>query len=125
MADPESWAVRLQQTLFGIALIAVSIFALVAPIVTGSWSLQFLCLIPLTIGLSELYATITTSERRTESRSLRIRCVGACSCLTSVPQPRPGHRRHYRASAGSPVAKCRIEDRTGHCRAGTQHRRVS
>ena len=46
------------------ALIATSLLALLAPLTTGTWSLQFLSAFPLAGGVSELYATATDPHLR-------------------------------------------------------------
>ena len=46
---------RLPRIVVGIGLIALSVLALAAPLAAGTWSLQFLSLFPLTVGLTDLY----------------------------------------------------------------------
>lgn len=49
----------------GAALILISSLALAAPLTAGKWSLQFLSLFPLAVGLIGLYTTIRTPSLRT------------------------------------------------------------
>jgi hypothetical protein len=49
----------------GAVLIFVSLLALAAPLTAGQWSLQFLSLFPLTVGLVDLYATTRNASLRT------------------------------------------------------------
>ena len=48
----------------GVGLIAVSLLALAAPLTTGTWSVQFLSLFPLAVGLSDLHSTVTNPQLR-------------------------------------------------------------
>jgi hypothetical protein len=60
---------RLRRIVFGIALIGVSLLALAAPLAVGKWSLQFLSVFPLMVGVSVLYSTITNPQLRTHPTS--------------------------------------------------------
>ena len=55
---------RASRLVIGGALIAVSVLALVAPFATGTWSLQFLGLFPLAVGIGDLRAVVTDPQRR-------------------------------------------------------------
>ncbi len=55
---------RLLRIVGGILLLCASLVALFAPITTGVWSLQFLALIPLAIGLVDLRRTIIDPDIR-------------------------------------------------------------
>ncbi len=58
------WHVRLTRASIGIGLIAISVVALAAPLATGTWSLQFLGLLPFAVGLTDLYSTIANPALR-------------------------------------------------------------
>jgi len=55
--------------LVGLGLILISLLALAAPLASGQWSLQFLSLFPLTVGLIDLYTTITSPSLRARPAS--------------------------------------------------------
>ena len=57
--------IGIRRIVVGAGLIAVSLLALAAPLATGTWSLQFLSLFPLAVGLSDLHATVTNPQLRT------------------------------------------------------------
>ena len=57
--------IGIRRIVVGAALIAMSLLALVAPLTNGTWSLQFLSLFPLAVGLSDLHATVTNPQLRT------------------------------------------------------------
>ena len=61
--------VRLPRMVVGISLIAMSVLALAAPLAAGTWSLQFLSLFPFTVGLTELYTTVSSRELRARPAS--------------------------------------------------------
>ena len=68
MLDPAKKASRYSGRLtrvVGAALILLSLLALAAPLTAGKWSLQFLSLFPLTVGLIDLYTTIGNPSLRT------------------------------------------------------------
>ena len=44
-----------RRKIVGIGLIAISVLAFATPLAAGTWSLQFLSIFPLAIGLTELY----------------------------------------------------------------------
>ena len=48
-------SVGLRRKIVGIGLIAISVLAFATPLAAGTWSLQFLSIFPLAIGLTELY----------------------------------------------------------------------
>ena len=58
------WRGRLPRLIFGVVLIAISVLALAAPLTAGTWSLQFLSLFPLAVGISDLYTTIKDPRLR-------------------------------------------------------------
>ena len=58
-------------------MIAVGVLALTAPIAIGTWSLQFLSLLPLAVGIANFYATLTSPE-------LRVRPVSYATGLVAV-----------------------------------------
>jgi uncharacterized membrane protein HdeD (DUF308 family) len=63
------WRNRISRIVLGGSLIAVSLLALAAPLATGTWSLQFLGLLPLAVGISDLYAAVTNPELRSHPTS--------------------------------------------------------
>jgi uncharacterized membrane protein HdeD (DUF308 family)/3',5'-cyclic AMP phosphodiesterase CpdA len=65
----ERWRTRVSRMVLGGSLIAVSLLALAAPLATGTWSLQFLGLFPLAVGISDLYAAVTNPELRSHPMS--------------------------------------------------------
>lgn len=71
----------------GAALILVSLLALVAPLTAGKWSLQFLSLFPLTVGIIDLYATIGNPSLRTRPAAYvtGILAIGAALLLYLSP----------------------------------------
>jgi len=48
----------------GAGLITISVLAFAAPLATGTWSLQFLSLLPFVAGLNDLYTAVRTPETR-------------------------------------------------------------
>ncbi len=58
------WQTRRSRRIVGVILIVVSVLALFAPFVTGTWSLQFLSVFPLIVGITDLRAVITDPQRR-------------------------------------------------------------
>src|SRR3954454_22399465 len=68
-ASPSSLVGRLAQRVIGAALIIVGLFALAAPLATGTWSLQFLALPMAAVGAVDLYTTVSSRERRAHASS--------------------------------------------------------
>jgi hypothetical protein len=58
------WQTHFSRLILGVGLIAVSVLALAAPLAAGTWSLQFLSLLPLVVGMSDLYAAVTSPQLR-------------------------------------------------------------
>ncbi len=79
--------IRLWRFVYGVALIALSVLALAAPLTAGAWSLQFLSLFPLAVGLADLYATVTDPALRTHPASYAtgILAVAAAGLLFVSP----------------------------------------
>jgi len=71
----------------GAALILVSLLALAAPLTAGKWSLQFLSLFPLTVGLIDLYRAIRDPSLRTRPAAYvtGILAIGAALLLYLSP----------------------------------------
>jgi uncharacterized membrane protein HdeD (DUF308 family) len=63
------WRNRISRIVLGGSLIAVSLLALAAPLATGTWSLQFLGLLPLAVGISDLHAAVINPELRSHPTS--------------------------------------------------------
>jgi len=64
--EPKSARWRGRRTrVIGAALILISLLAIAAPLTAGKWSLQFLSLFPLAVGLIDLYTTIRNPSLRT------------------------------------------------------------
>src|SRR4051812_23277088 len=59
------WSAGVLRLAFGGGLIAMSVLALAAPLATGTWSLQFLSVLPLIVGLNDLYTAVRSPETRT------------------------------------------------------------
>ncbi|MEJ2653427.1 MAG: metallophosphoesterase [Gammaproteobacteria bacterium] len=57
------WKSGVSHRLLGAGLIIVSVLALSGPFVTGTWSLQFLSLLPLAVGIFDLYGAATGPQR--------------------------------------------------------------
>ena len=51
------WSRRLTRMTIGAGLIVLGVMALAAPVAVGTWSLQFLGLPMLAVGVADLYAT--------------------------------------------------------------------
>jgi uncharacterized membrane protein HdeD (DUF308 family) len=62
-------SVGLRRMLVGIALIVISVLAFAAPLVVGTWSLQFLSIFPLAAGLTELYTGFQAPRLQTRRSS--------------------------------------------------------
>lgn len=58
------WQLGASRRVVGAGLIVVGALALVAPSLIGKWSLQFLSLLPLSIGVTNLYSVISAPELR-------------------------------------------------------------
>src|SRR3954454_20416092 len=63
------WSARVLRVAIGVGLIAMSVLAIAAPLATGTWSLQFLSLFPLVVGLNDLYTAVRTTGTRTHALS--------------------------------------------------------
>jgi uncharacterized membrane protein HdeD (DUF308 family) len=71
----------------GAALILVSLLALAAPLTAGQWSLQFLSLFPLTVGLIDLYTTIRTPSLRTRPAAYATGILAVAAALLLYLSP--------------------------------------
>jgi hypothetical protein len=73
--------------MIGIGLIGVSVLALAAPLAVGTWSLQFLSLFPLAVGLADLYATITNPALATRPVSYAAGLLAIAAALLLFLSP--------------------------------------
>jgi Calcineurin-like phosphoesterase len=78
---------RLPRTLIGIGLIGISVVALAAPFAAGRWSLQFLGLFPLAVGLADLYATISNPQLATRPSAYATGIVAVAVALLLYLSP--------------------------------------
>ena len=88
----------LRRIVVGAGLIAVSLLALVAPLTTGTWSLQFLSLFPLAVGLSDLHATVNNPQLRTHPTAYAasmLALAGQSPCFYSSALPLPSTALSY------------------------------
>lgn len=79
--------IHLPRSVFGAVLIGVSVLAFAAPLVAGTWSLQFLGLFPLTVGLTELYTAMTDPQLRTHPASYVTSFVAIATALLLYLSP--------------------------------------
>jgi hypothetical protein len=79
--------IRLQHRVFGAGLIAISGLALVAPLATGTWSLQFLSLFPLLVGVSDLYSAMADPGLRTRPASYATGALAIAAALLLFLSP--------------------------------------
>jgi Calcineurin-like phosphoesterase len=63
------WSRRLTRMAIGSGFIALGLMALVAPFAVGTWSLQFLSLPMLAVGVTDLYRTAMRQDRRGQPAS--------------------------------------------------------
>jgi hypothetical protein len=71
----------------GVGLIAIGVLALAAPFAVGTWSLQFLGLPMLAVGMADLYATITNPYLRTRPASYFTSILATVAALVLYLSP--------------------------------------
>lgn len=71
----------------GAALMVVGVLALTAPIAIGTWSLQFLSLVPLAVGIANFYTTLSTPELRARPASYASSLVAVALALLLYVSP--------------------------------------
>ena len=87
--DKHLWlpVASLRRIVVGASLIAMSLLALAAPLTTGTWSLQFLSLFPLAVGLSDFHSTVTNPHLRTHPTAYAASMLALAAALLLFISP--------------------------------------